>query len=163
MQQLVDRNIGLALCPTSNLLLGVTPTIEQHQLRELWDAGVTFSVNTDDPGFFDCDLTGEYAIAGRLLDLDRPGYAKLARDSVETSFAPEALKEEMRREIDDFEARWPIQETREENLPTFSWEQLERQLVDLAATPAQARDPVAAVTKCSTMILDRGEQLILEP
>jgi hypothetical protein len=44
----------------------------------------------------------------------------------------------LRREIDDFEARWPIQETREENLPSFSWEQLERQLVDLAATPAQA-------------------------
>ena len=45
----------------------------------------------------------------------------------------------LRREIDDFEARWPNQETREENLPTFSWEQLERQLVDLAATPAQAK------------------------
>jgi hypothetical protein len=44
----------------------------------------------------------------------------------------------LRREIDGFETRWPIQETLEENLPNFSWEQLERQLVDLAATPAQA-------------------------
>jgi aminodeoxyfutalosine deaminase len=103
VKQLVDQNIALALCPTSNLLLGVTPTIEQHQLRELWDAGVTFSVNTDDPGFFDCDLTGEYAIAGRLLGLDRSGYAKLARDSVETSFAPDELKEEMHAAIADWE------------------------------------------------------------
>jgi len=99
VQSLVDNNIALALCPTSNLLLGVCPTIEQHQLRELWAAGVTFSVNTDDPGFFDCDLTGEYAIAGRLLDLDREGYAKLALDSVDTSFAPERLKAELRRDI----------------------------------------------------------------
>jgi aminodeoxyfutalosine deaminase len=79
--------------------------MEQHQLRELWDAGVTFSVNTDDPGFFNCDLTGEYAIAGRLLDLDRAGYAKLARDSVDTSFAPESLKEELRRAITDWTRR----------------------------------------------------------
>jgi hypothetical protein len=44
----------------------------------------------------------------------------------------------LRREIDDFEARWPIEATREEALPGFTWTQLERQLVDLAATPAQA-------------------------
>jgi adenosine deaminase len=105
VQSLVENNIALSLCPTSNLLLGVCETMEQHQLRELWDAGVTFSVNTDDPGFFDCDLTGEYAIAGRLLDLDRAGYAKLARDSVDTSFAPEALKDKLRRDIADWARR----------------------------------------------------------
>jgi hypothetical protein len=44
----------------------------------------------------------------------------------------------LRREIDDFEARWPLPAAREEALPTFTWAQLERQLVDLAATPAQA-------------------------
>ena len=44
----------------------------------------------------------------------------------------------LKREIDAFEARWPMNERREETLPTFSWDQLERQLVDLAATPAQA-------------------------
>jgi aminodeoxyfutalosine deaminase len=105
VQALVDNNVALSLCPTSNLLLGVCKTIEEHPLRELWEAGVTFSVNTDDPGFFDCDLTGEYAIAGRLLGLDREGYAKLAQDSVETSFAPETLKNELRREIADWARR----------------------------------------------------------
>ncbi|MEW5684084.1 MAG: hypothetical protein AB1942_04115 [Pseudomonadota bacterium] len=44
----------------------------------------------------------------------------------------------LRREIDDFEAKWPALAKREEVLPGFSWTQLERQLVDLAATPAQA-------------------------
>ena len=44
----------------------------------------------------------------------------------------------LRQEIDDFEARWPTPVAREETLPTFTWAQLERQLVDLAATPAQA-------------------------
>jgi hypothetical protein len=44
----------------------------------------------------------------------------------------------LKREIDAFEARWPTGERRDETIPTFSWDQLERQLVDLAATPAQA-------------------------
>jgi hypothetical protein len=43
----------------------------------------------------------------------------------------------LRREIDDFETRWPTQ-SRSERIPSFSWEQLERQLVDLAATETQA-------------------------
>jgi hypothetical protein len=44
----------------------------------------------------------------------------------------------LRREINDFETRWPTHSTREEAIPSFSWEQLERQLVDLAATETQA-------------------------
>ena len=44
----------------------------------------------------------------------------------------------LKREIDAFQARWPNADRRDETMPTFSWEQLERQLLDLAATPAQA-------------------------
>jgi hypothetical protein len=44
----------------------------------------------------------------------------------------------LRREIVDFEGRWPTTAVEEEPVQGFSWTQLERQLVDLAATPAQA-------------------------
>src|SRR5947208_2779032 len=97
--ELAARGIPLAVCPTSNLRLGVVPSLEVHPLRRLWEAGVRVSVNTDDPGFFGCDLVGEYAIAGRLLGLDRAGYARLARNSVESSFAPEAVKADPRAAI----------------------------------------------------------------
>ena len=100
--ELSERKIPLAVCPTSNVVLGVAASLEEHPLRELWDAGITVSINTDDPGYFGCDLVGEYAIAGRLLDLDREGYGRLALNSVESSFAPEGLKEEMRRDIADW-------------------------------------------------------------
>lgn len=103
--ELAERRIPLAVCPTSNVLLGVAPSLEEHPLRQLWDAGVLVSVNTDDPGFFDCDLTGEYAIAGRLLGLDRAGYGQLAKNSVESTFAPDEIKEELRTAIDDWVAR----------------------------------------------------------
>jgi len=94
--ELAARGIPLAVCPTSNLRLGVVPSLDAHPLRQLWEAGVPVSVNTDDPGFFGCDLVGEYAIAGRLLGLDRAGYARLALNGVESSSAPEAVKAELR-------------------------------------------------------------------
>lgn len=100
--ELVDRKIPLAVCPTSNLRLGVVPSLEEHPIRQLWDAGVLLSVNTDDPTFFECDLLGEYAIAGRLLDLDRDGYARLAQNSLDGSFAPPELKDELRAGIQEW-------------------------------------------------------------
>jgi len=44
----------------------------------------------------------------------------------------------LRREIDAFEARWPTPVASEEAMPSFTWVELERQLVDLAATDTQA-------------------------
>ncbi|HMO43389.1 MAG TPA: hypothetical protein PKB04_08715 [Phenylobacterium sp.] len=44
----------------------------------------------------------------------------------------------LRREIAAFEERWPQPSPTEGSTPTFTWAQLERQLVDLAASPAQA-------------------------
>ena len=103
--ELVERRIPLAVCPTSNLRLGVVASLEEHPLRALWDAGVVASVHTDDPGLFDCDLLDEYAIAGRLLELDRAGYGRLAANSVEASFAPDDLKNELLAEIDAWVGR----------------------------------------------------------
>jgi len=103
--ELVRRRIPLAVCPTSNLRLGCVASLDHHPLRALWDAGALVSVNTDDPGFFGCDLAGEYAIAGRLLGLDRGGYARLAFNSVESSFAPETIKADLRSAIAEWARR----------------------------------------------------------
>jgi aminodeoxyfutalosine deaminase len=105
LAELAEQGIPLAVCPTSNVRLGVAPSLEEHPLRRLWEAGIIVSVNTDDPGYFDCDLTGEYAIAGRLLDLDREGYGRLALNSAESSFAPDGLKEQLQSEISDWVRR----------------------------------------------------------
>jgi len=42
------------------------------------------------------------------------------------------------REIEVFRSKWPTSQTDEPVTPTFTWVQLERQLVDLAATEMQA-------------------------
>jgi len=102
LAEIVERQVPLAVCPTSNLRLGVVSALDAHPLRRLWDAGALVSVHTDNPGFFGSDLLGEYAIAGGLLDLDRRGYARLAANSAAASFAPAALKAELLDAIHDW-------------------------------------------------------------
>lgn len=56
------RRNGIAcdVCPTSNVRLGVYPTYSAHPLRQLWDAGVVVTVNSDDPPLFNTSLNAEY-------------------------------------------------------------------------------------------------------
>lgn len=60
--ELVQRQIGLDVCPTSNIRLGIYPDYESHPLRRLWDAGALVTLNTDDPPMFDTTLNQEYQL-----------------------------------------------------------------------------------------------------
>lgn len=60
VEELAERGVPLEVCPTSNLRLGVYPTMEEHPFDRLYRAGVRVSVNSDDPPFFGTTLSGEY-------------------------------------------------------------------------------------------------------
>lgn len=96
---LVDTRIPLEVCPTSNIATGVVEDYGVHPLRELADAGVVVTINSDDPHFFSTTLCREYEIAAALLDLDETGIARLAVDAVASSFLPEPRKTALTAEI----------------------------------------------------------------
>ena len=86
------------------MALRVVPDLDAHPIRELVAAGVTVTINSDDPPMFFTDLNTEYAIAARLLDLDEHGVADLARTAVRASFATDELKASLTAEIDAYAA-----------------------------------------------------------
>ena len=61
--ELARRGTTLAMCPTSNLVLGVVASLGEHPIDLLRRAGVPVTVNTDDPMVFGTDLLREYEIA----------------------------------------------------------------------------------------------------
>jgi aminodeoxyfutalosine deaminase len=66
VQELKERGTVLDVCPVSNVRVGVVPSLEEHPLPKLVEAGVLCSLSTDDPPFFDTDLTKEYEAAWSL-------------------------------------------------------------------------------------------------
>jgi adenosine deaminase len=88
------------VCPTSNVCTRSVPSMAEHPLPTLVHAGVTVTINSDDPPMFSTTLNNEYAVAADLLDLDRAGVAELARDGVRHSFMDDAGKATLLAEID---------------------------------------------------------------
>jgi aminodeoxyfutalosine deaminase len=99
MERLVADGIALEVCPTSNVRTRSVPSLEEHPLSTLVEAGVTVTINSDDPPMFGTTLNNEYEVAARLLGLDEAGVTALALAAVDASFAPDDVKARLRAEI----------------------------------------------------------------
>lgn len=106
LANLAEREIPLEVCPTSNVATGAVASIEQHPLAQLVAAGVTVTINSDDPPMFGTDLNNEYAVAARLLNLDYTGITELAKNAVNASFMDKAAKAALNAEIDGHLKAW---------------------------------------------------------
>jgi adenosine deaminase len=100
--RLAASTVCLDVCPTSNLMLAVVPSIAEHPLRALIDAGVRCSLNADDPLLFGPNLLEEYELVRAELGFDDATLASIARCSVDASGAPDTLKASANAAID----RW---------------------------------------------------------
>jgi adenosine deaminase len=92
VERLAAEGVCLDVCPTSNVLLGVFPSIAEHPLPRFLDAGVRCSLNADDPLLFGPGLLDEYELCRREMGLTDEQLASMARSSFECSGAPTAVK-----------------------------------------------------------------------
>lgn len=103
---LAESGIPLEVCPSSNVATRAVPSLDDHPFASFRDAGVTVTVNSDDPPMFGTTLNREYEIAADLLDLDERGLADLALAAVQASFAPDDVKARVRNEVEAHLASW---------------------------------------------------------
>ncbi|WP_330274528.1 adenosine deaminase [Lentzea sp. NBC_00516] len=101
MEHLVLKGIPLEVCPTSNVRTRQVASIETHPVRQMLDAGVVVTLNTDDPPFFGATLEGEYLAVATALDLTPVQVATLAENAVLASFLPGGRKTALLEEIAD--------------------------------------------------------------
>jgi len=102
LARIAARGVVLEVCPSSNVTLGLVPSLDAHPIRALYDAGVAITVNSDDPPFFATTLTAELTHAVRLLGLDEVRLAAIQRRAVDASYAPDELRTDIHAAID----RW---------------------------------------------------------
>jgi adenosine deaminase/aminodeoxyfutalosine deaminase len=92
--RLVEEQVPLEVCVTSNLRTGCCKSLEQHPLRRYFERGVRVTLASDDPAMFGTSLAREFQLAHQAFGFSEAELERLARASFEGSFLPEEKKRE---------------------------------------------------------------------
>ena len=99
--RLARERVPLTVCPLSNVKLCVFPTLADHNLKTLLDAGLCATVNSDDPAYFGGYVNENYLQTFAALPaLSARDAWQLAANSFEASFADDAHKQHWRQQLD---------------------------------------------------------------
>jgi adenosine deaminase len=93
MKKVIDHEITLEVCPISNYKTGALKADAKHPLRELLQAGVRVTINTDDQGVQGTTWGDDYTFASETLGLTKEEIKSCLKNSFEASFLPPARKE----------------------------------------------------------------------
>lgn len=93
VQELVDRQIPLTLCPLSNLELKVIRTLEDHPVKAMLERGLLATIHSDDPAYFGGYIVENYLRTAEAVGLSRQDICQLAVNSFQASFLEQADKE----------------------------------------------------------------------
>ena len=98
-------DITFDVCPTSNVKTGVVRSIEQHPLRQMFDAGLPVTLNSDDPTLFHTTVTGEFMLAADHFGFTADELCTVAQQSVRGAFMPADQKATLLADFDAEQAR----------------------------------------------------------
>jgi len=90
-----DRDVTLEICPTSNVAIGLFPSLKDHPFPDLTRSGLKTTLNSDDPAFFETDPVIEYERASAAFGLRRADLLTLTRNAVEAAFCDEETKSKL--------------------------------------------------------------------
>ena len=99
---LVDGEIPLTVCPLSNQKLGVVKCLGHHPLRDMLDAGLVVTLNSDDPAFFGGYINENYQAMQDNLGIDDQTLGRIARNSFAAAFMEAQRRDEILAELDAY-------------------------------------------------------------
>lgn len=96
------RYLGLhfEVCPTSNVHTGTAPSLAEHPLRAMAEAGLSVSVSTDNRLMSAITLTRELQHAHRENALSMAALGRMMREAARVSFLPDDVRAEAMKAVD---------------------------------------------------------------
>ncbi len=85
-----DRNIHVEFCPTSNLKVGGVQRIGDHPVFKAIDCDLNFSINTDNPGHFECTMNSEFGLLQSVRSFNTRMREQIFRNSLRAAFGHSA-------------------------------------------------------------------------
>jgi adenosine deaminase len=104
-QRLARDKVALTVCPLSNIKLRVFDKMSGHNLMKLLEAGLTVTINSDDPAYFGGYMNDNFIETFEALPLDRKHAQRLASNGFAASFLDAATKQKYLNEVDAFFAQ----------------------------------------------------------
>ena len=95
-KRVVDEQIPLTNCPTSNVELSIVDTLADHPFAAQRDAGVLVTLNSDDPAFFQFDLADEYERVSAAFGLDHAAMTSIRDAAITASWLDDSDKAALR-------------------------------------------------------------------
>jgi adenosine deaminase len=86
IKRLVQDRIPLTVCPLSNLKLRVYPSLTQHAIGRMLEAGIVATINSDDPAYFGGYINENFTQTFAALQLGSQQAYQLALNSFNASF-----------------------------------------------------------------------------
>ncbi|MBS1986839.1 adenosine deaminase [Candidatus Dependentiae bacterium] len=102
LQKLIEERIPLTVCPLSNVAVKSVDDIKNHPLKKMFEAGLFVTINSDDPAFFGGYIAENYYAAYKEIGLSLDDLVTCAYNSIEASFADQALKQKYFDQLNDF-------------------------------------------------------------
>lgn len=104
IDRVVEKDIGIEICPISNLVLGYTLDMRWHPIRNLMKKGVAVTISSDDPTFWGVpDLSLDFTYGFIAWQLDLKDVKQLAINSIKQSSVNENVKPKL---LDRFHRDW---------------------------------------------------------
>jgi adenosine deaminase len=94
-----EKQIPLDVCPTSNVCLGVVPSMAEHPLPKIIEAGLFVTINSDDPPMFATTLTDEYLHITETFGFDKAQIKQLVINGIQASLLSSDTKHALENEF----------------------------------------------------------------
>ncbi|KAI9726359.1 MAG: adenine deaminase [Chrysothrix sp. TS-e1954] len=96
MKRVADKGVLLTVCPLSNVFLKAVGEISELPIHAFLDAGVRFSINSDDPAYFGGFILANYCAVQEAFNLTVAQWATICEWSIQGSWCNLERKTEMR-------------------------------------------------------------------
>lgn len=99
IQHLLEKNIHLEVCPTSNVQTNVVDTVQDHPADKIYKQRISMSVNTDCRTISNTNLCNEYELLTKVFNWNQSHFLRCNLEAINHAFCDEALKEMLKKKV----------------------------------------------------------------
>ena len=100
IRDIVEREIGLTVCPVSNRF--VVQSLTSREIKSMLSRGIKATVNSDDPAYFRAYINDNFIALSEEGDFSKEEIIQLSRNAFDIAWLPDDRKREYIKKLDIF-------------------------------------------------------------